>query len=241
VDTLSGDAAERSLPSDWGTTFGDYQAAWASATTVTLPGDWQDGFREAEAAHDDLIRAGRWQSGPRSLLGVLGLRSSEVDHSKVLAWLLDPTARHGLGSALLERLLVRLGMPATHARHRIRVAVEEECQPGDRPDVGYVDIVVRGDGWTVVIENKVWSGQHGRQLDTYHASYTDGATTFAFLTPDGIPARSADPQVAAAYIPLSWRRHVIPDLQSALDGCAADSTFPAAALDYLTALTEEFR
>jgi PD-(D/E)XK nuclease superfamily len=225
---------------DWLDAFEAYQADWAVVSAPVLPPGWIDGFDEARRVHDDLVASGRWRSGTQSLMGVLGIRHLEVRHSTVLAWLLDPAGGHGLGTGLLKRLLPRVGLSPDDARDTVSVTTEELCRHPDGDNAGRVDIVVRGAGWILVAENKIWSGLSGHQLDLYYAAYPATCTKFAFLTPSGRPASSYDPEVRAAFVAVSWRNHVIPDLREAITDVTTDGSCPSAAIDYLSALEEEF-
>lgn len=53
---------------------------------------------------DTLRASGRWISGPTAMLEIIGRTRSEAPHEKLIAWLLDPLATHGLGSAPRHRV-----------------------------------------------------------------------------------------------------------------------------------------
>lgn len=225
----------------WEIGFLDALNAWTLVEKPTLPVGWLGAFDDAAAARDSLAEAGRWFSGPASLLGVARLRHLEQVHSTILAWLLDPTARHGLGTRLSAKVLGPMpdGSPRP-GLSRLRVSTEVPCSAsGDR--FGFVDIVVRGDGWTILIENKLWSGQHGDQLDLYYDAFRAEAPEYIFLTPYGSAARSRRAEVRMAWRSLSWRHDVIPALDAAVtDATNANSSerVPgrAAVIDYVNAL-----
>ena len=54
-----------------------------------------------------LDRLSKW-SNRFNLFDVLKISGTEIRHSNVLAWLLDPNENHGLGDAVLRRLLQTL-------------------------------------------------------------------------------------------------------------------------------------
>lgn len=66
---------------------------------------WSHELAAMAAARRKLIAAGLWQSGPSDFLGILQRERDEIAHNRMLAWLLDPTGRHGLGDSLLRQLL----------------------------------------------------------------------------------------------------------------------------------------
>ena len=75
----------------------------------------------------------------------LGIQHSEVYLTAGLAWLLDPDGWHGLGSKVLRRLLVQLGLPPA-IDYPVRVAVEETRSGGETRG----DLVVRMPGTTLL-------------------------------------------------------------------------------------------
>src|SRR5262245_8325925 len=91
--------------------FCDLQAEWSQIQRD----DRQTAWVAWAAALDSMSREearlradGRWVRGTADVFGVLGISRAEVRHTKFLAWLMDPAARHGFGSRLLERVLARV-------------------------------------------------------------------------------------------------------------------------------------
>lgn len=220
------------MPSPWWPGFAESAATWRR-DVLAVPRRWRAEFDVGRTKYEELYIGGRWVSGPASMMGVLGRRHLEVDHSRVLAWLLEPRGRHGLGTALLRALFADL---SDEELAEVSVVTEEPCGGVDAS--GFVDIIVRTRDSTMVIENKVWAGQHGKQLDVYYDAYFDDEARFVFLTPGGARAHSDRPEVEAAWRPMSWRRDVIPALAGLLGGSRVAAS---AAGDYLIALREEFR
>lgn len=226
----------------WASTFSAYAVDWGEvgAGTERLSANWMDLFNEASARQELLILGGAWWSGPRSLLGVIGQRHLEQVHSSILAWLLDPNGRHGLGRRFLARFLACCELPSEWADVRVRVVTEEGCVHPELSDrYGLADVVLRGPEWTLVIENKLWAGQHGDQLDLYYDAYLPTGAKFVYLTPEGVQARSTRPEVVAAFRVASWRRHVLPELRCAIGEAEASGETCLVARDYVVALEEE--
>ena len=158
---------------------------------------------------DGLERLEAW-SGRFNVFEALGAVRSELRHSNVLAWLLDPSGSHGLGTAFLALFL----------RHASRRAREDESVVGAaiptpfdvdgwdltnaeiRREWRNVDLLVldRANGFVCVIENKVFSGEHSGQLQRYRklatAAFPDARHwLFLFLSPGGVTP--SDPHYAA--------------------------------------------
>jgi hypothetical protein len=144
---------------------------------------------------------GRWRGGPRTLLAAIGIQYRELAVTAGLAWLLRPDGHHGLGSAMLSSLLVRLGI--TGATDDVRVVCEETR--GDDQSSGLdrktrADLVVYGSDWTIVFEAKTYAPEQDRQLDRlYHHWKREAAPRFLFLT------RGAREPVSAIDSRAHWR------------------------------------
>lgn len=161
---------------------------------------------------DGLERLEAW-SGRFNVFEALGAVRSELRHSNMLAWLLDPSGSHDLGTAFLDLFL----------RHASRRAREDEGVVGDaiptpfdvdgwdlsgaevRREWRNVDLLVldRANGFVCAVENKVFSGEHPNQLERYRtlvgAAFPDvHHQLFLFLSPGGVAP--SDPH----YAPLSY-------------------------------------
>jgi hypothetical protein len=84
------------------------------------------------------------------MFGVLRLSRSEIHHSAMMGWLLDPSSRHGLAVSVLAGFLDELGINSGEDPIRVD-SVELEVVRGDTR----ADIVVWTSHVTLVIENKV--------------------------------------------------------------------------------------
>lgn len=144
-----------------------------------------------------MIDRGEWSYGPVTLLEVLNLEHSEVHHCRVLRWLLDPLAHHGLGSAFIRELGNCLHLDVSQPE-RARIDAEE---PRAR---SRADVVVRGAGgsWMIVIEAKVNAGEGGRQAARLELDWPEPAV-LVFLTRRGgyVPVTA---QVPERWRSLSW-------------------------------------
>ncbi|MYD95164.1 MAG: hypothetical protein F4Y02_16100, partial [Chloroflexi bacterium] len=154
---------------------------------------------------DDLI-------GEFNLFDVLQIGHLELQHSWLVAWLLDPSGSHRLRDAFLQAFLAQ-----AHAVARERGI--EVPTPGDgvawrSADVEvarerhYIDVLVLSESESLacIIENKIFSneipGQLRWYLETVRATYPRLRPFPIFLTPDGRkPLTERD---RAAYVPLGY-------------------------------------
>ena len=169
--------------------------------TRALLADWHRAMSEMRRQHDRLVSHGQWVTGPSDVLDIVGLARNENTHSRMLPWLLNPTGRHGLGCALVRRLVehctARLVLPPLPVRE-----VTFSQWRNDRE----ADLVVRGDDFTLVIENKVDAPEQPRQCDDLYSNFrNEKAPLFLFLTPDGREPRTATtPGAQRSFRTLSW-------------------------------------
>lgn len=193
---------------------------------------WCRELRGLEAVEKRSRAQGRWARGPVDLMAVLRLDRDEVRNCRVLAWLLDPAAAHGLGTRLLADVLAivsgRAGGPAPDidALSDARVLVEVQR------DNTRADVVAFGEGWALVIEAKINAGEQpeqGRRLEQMWPIDTN--PVFCFLTRDGREMTTG----SAAWAPLRWSQVALL-LRQALDRSPHDARGRPAAEEYLRAL-----
>lgn len=151
-----------------------------------------------------------------NLFDVLGITRSELQHSRVIAWLLNPRGSHGLRDHFLRGFL---SQAATMAKEREIKCVAFTPADVDGWKLSYVevarerhniDILLMDDRNEFVcpIENKVGSDEHSdqlsRYLDTVEREYK-GLTPFPiYLTPDG--RKPEKRQDAERWIPFSYQK-----------------------------------
>ena len=160
-----------------------------------------------------------------NLFDVLGVERSELQHSRVLEWLLNPCGTHGLGRSFLRGFLTRISSDGdrTGLSHA-------EVDGWDLHDVKTVrerhriDILVVGesDGFVCLIENKIDSGEHTDQLSRYlkdvEQAYPQLRALPVFLTPVGArPSKDSDSE---RYVSLGYSE-IADLLRDVLDTLAA--------------------
>ncbi len=152
-----------------------------------------------------------------NIFDVLKITRTEIRHSNVLAWLMDPSGNHGLGNRV------------------IRGFVQYEAQWLNSRKASFEDLLMDCDGFTVVrewrgidilavndagsyvlcVENKVGAREHGAQLERYRSyvqeAYPGYKQHFVFLTPAGGDA--SDP---AHWDPMGYD-YVLNIINEALD------------------------
>ncbi|MDE0605297.1 MAG: PD-(D/E)XK nuclease family protein [bacterium] len=207
--------------------------------TMALLADWRTTMADMRHQHDRLVSEGLWVTGPSDFLDIIGLSRDENTHSRMLEWLLTPTARHGLGCGLARRLLERCTGASASAPVAVRKAVFSYWRNGRE-----ADLVVWGQNFTLIIENKVDAAEQPAQCDDLYENFKNEiAPLFVYLTPEGSPPYTATtPEAQWAFTALSW-----PEVRAMLEA-ALNESGPATALadaadvvrNYLRTLKEQF-
>ena len=216
-------------------------AEWAeiAARAARVTAAWQPALERMAAEEAGLRSAGRWVHGRDDFLGVLGLERDEVRHSRMVAWLFDPCAPHGLGDRVLAGVLrAAFGDDLPESVYAALGAARPTCEVA-RDDCR-IDVLVRSGALTLVVENKVDADEGDGQCDAYFALFQqEPGARFLFLTPTGRAPRSATGDAREAFRSISYAtlRTVLRDALAAADPPGAGASV---ARDYLRTLQREF-
>lgn len=199
---------------------------------------WRVAMADLTREHEDLVARGRWTVGPSDFLSVIRRERDELTHSRLLAWLLTPTARHRLGSAVLTRILAHCRGSAVGSPETVR---DISCEYAR--NLRRADIIVWGEDFTLVVENKVDAEESPGQCEDLYANFkNEPGPLFLFLTPDGHPPQTATSAAArAAFTSVAWPtiRGMIEDAIEASPRRNRASAL-AVARDYVRTLREQF-
>ena len=226
------EAQFRAMEREWG----EISARW---TRVRMAA-WRGAMSEMRRQHGRLVSDGLWVAGPSDFLAIIDQTRAENTHSRILRWLLKPTGRHGLGCGLVRHLVEHCtGEPAPAS-----LAVREVAFSQWRND-READLVVWGEDFTLVIENKVDATEQPRQCDDLYANFkNEKAPQFLFLTPDGRkPGTATTPGALRAFRILSWPavRTMIETALNESRPASADAGAVDVVRNYLRTLQEQFR
>ncbi len=211
----------------------------ADRRTRKLVAEWREAMAVMRRRHDRLVSDGLWLTGPSDFLEIVGRARHENTHSLMLKWLLNPTARHGLGCGLVERLVEHCtGKPVSVPLTVRKVAFSVWRNNRE------ADLVVWGRNFTLVIENKVDASEQANQCDDLYRNFkNENAPLFVFLTPSGRkPHTATTPCSRRAFKTLSW-----PEIREMLEEAlnkSRSATKAAGAVDivrnYVRTLKEQF-
>lgn len=144
-----------------------------------------------------------------NIFTILGIERMEIRHSNFLAWLLDSSGTHGLGSLFLKRFLRDISLldsPESINEVCIKDANTQSIEV--RREWRNIDILLIAGDLVVCIENKVDSSDSQKQLACYRSivehNFPAQRKAFVYLTPDGRDPGDEDEQ--AHYINYSYQQ-----------------------------------
>lgn len=143
-----------------------------------------------------------------NIFETMGAVRQELRHSEFLAFLLNPSEKHGLGDRFLKRFLKRVLQDSDSTISAIEVDVLDLSGAIVERESHHIDILVHdiSIGFVCVIENKIYSGEHSNQLARYLKSVRQrfGADIPylipIFLSPEGTPPEADN----SPYLPVSY-------------------------------------
>jgi hypothetical protein len=133
-----------------------------------------------------------------NIFDVLKITNTEIRHSNMLAWLLDPMENHGLGDAVLKRLIQWFVSENDNANELTNLLLLNNFTFTVQREFHSIDILLLSPEEKVVIcvENKILSGEHGNQLNRYEKIindlYPNYTACFIFLSPYGDDSSNPD-------------------------------------------------
>jgi len=189
-------------------------------------------YRRLVEAFEDLRRRDPLATRRTDLLSIADCARTEAIHSAIVAWLLEPTASHGLGSAVLRAILAA-GWDEQAPEGVDNAVVDRETGRFETR----ADIMVTFGSRTLIIENKVDAPEQPTQCEDLYREWGASAL-YLLLSPDGhLPYSAHSPAARRACRSLSYG-----SLARLLEDLAPGATGPGrvAYLGYIEALRHQF-
>lgn len=131
-------------------------------------------------------------TGHFNLFDVLKISRTEIRHSNVLSWLMNPNENHGMGDAFLKAVVQEMVVNDTKGRYDVfQTLLLDFYNFTVYREWKYIDILLISDQdrFLIVFENKIGAQEHSNQLQRYQenleTAYPDYQKMLIFLTPDG--------------------------------------------------------
>lgn len=144
---------------------------------------------------------------------VLKLEHYEIRHSNFLVWLLNPQESHGLGDVFLKKFLEKINenndtIISTETINKDNITIKREWQN--------IDILIEGEDFVCVIENKIYSGENGTQLQNYEEiiqkEFPDKTAFYIYLT------LNEETPSDEKYKNITYSGSILPILEDIIDG-----------------------
>lgn len=127
-----------------------------------------------------------------NIFDILKISRTEIRHSNMLAWLLDPNENHGLGDKFLKNTLIQILKENDDKEYdSFKLLLMDLYSFRAFREREHIDILLVSDKekYVIAIENKIGSSEHNHQLQRYREyldkEYKDYKKILVFLTPDG--------------------------------------------------------
>lgn len=126
-----------------------------------------------------------------NIFDVLRISRTEIRHSNMLAWLLNPHENHGLNDSFIKNLIANIVKNKNYGNvEPLELMVEDYSQTQVSREWENIDILCITEKLVFVIENKIDSGEHDNQLEIYREKvenrYRNFTKLYFYLTPDGL-------------------------------------------------------
>ena len=204
---------------------------------------WEQAMMEMSREYQDLVSRGKWVSGPSDFFSIIERAEDERTHSRMLAWLLTPTGRHGLRYLFLKGLLGHYDSKHGNAYPpQVRPIVRTVDRFSRGQDNREADVVVWGEDFTLVIEMKVNAGEPDGQCDDLYERFkAEPCSRFLFLTRKGDePETATTPDAKQAFETIPWSQ-VRCMIEAALnDPVSRQGSAVAIVKNYVLTLKEQF-
>ena len=127
-----------------------------------------------------------------NIFDVLKVSRTEIRHSNMLGWLLDPNENHGIGDLFLRLVLQQLVRNDSNGRYDVfQLLLQDYYSYVVYREWKNIDILLLSTEHNslIAIENKVGSHEHSNQLNRYREilqkEFPTYTQAYVFLTPDG--------------------------------------------------------
>lgn len=127
-----------------------------------------------------------------NLFDVLKISRTEIRHSNILSWLLNPNENHGLGDAFLKTIIQSVVQNDDAGKYNILETLLMDFYSFTvYREWKYIDLLLVSDTekFLIAIENKIGSHEHDHQLKRYsrtlESSYPYYKKMLLYLTPEG--------------------------------------------------------
>jgi hypothetical protein len=223
---MADEASMSALSEEWQSILAQAERA-INADERSMVAGWETLLALMAAETASLKADGLWRSGPRTMLGALGLQDRELPLVAGLAWILTPEGHHGLGDLVLASWLSRFDVPYEPS---LPISVRLEESRRDHTGATRADMVIRAGTQCMLLEAKVYSIDHHAQCDRLARLWAPERPALVYLT------RWGEPPTEAPESQRQWRRLAWSDVADIIDAAIQQRRPAAGVADYLLTL-----
>lgn len=138
-----------------------------------------------------------------NMFDVLKITHTEIRHSNILGWLLDPNENHKLGDSFIRAFINNIIKQGQI--NDLALLMQDFYSYQVLREHNHMDLVLlsREEKTAYIIENKIWAGESKHQLQDYYKKsqeeYAGYKLIYVFLTPDGHDASDTDNWISISY------------------------------------------
>ena len=140
-----------------------------------------------------------------NLFDILKITRTEIRHSNMLSWLLNPNENHGLSDSVIRGFIQYVATTFTEDVDVFDTLLMECHDFSIRREWHNIDIlaVSENEKFVLCIENKIDSGEHDNQLNRYRKiveeTYLDYGKMYVYLSPEGGEASDSEYWCSMSY------------------------------------------
>ena len=140
-----------------------------------------------------------------NLFDILKITKTEIRHSNMLSWLLNPNENHGLSDSIIRGFIQYVVTTFPEEMDVVDTLLMDCHDFTIQREWHNIDIlaVSSNEQFVLCIENKIYSGEHDNQLDRYRKivedTFPDYEKMYIFLSPEGIEASAPDYWCSMSY------------------------------------------
>lgn len=140
-----------------------------------------------------------------NLFDILKITRTEIRHSNMLSWLLNPNENHGLGDSVIRGFIQYVATTFPDDMDVFDTLLMDFHNFSIQREWHNIDIlaVSQNEKFIFCIENKIDSGEHDNQLNRYREivedTYPDYKKMYVYLSPEGVEASDPDYWCSMSY------------------------------------------
>ena len=153
---------------------------------------------------DCLEQLNDW-TGKFNLFDVLKITRTEIRHSNMLAWLLNPNENHGLDESVIKGFIQYAITSFSDNEDVFDTLLMDFRSFNVYREWHHIDVLAVSDKekYILCIENKIDTGEHDNQLSKYQATlnttYPEYKKAYIFLSPEGIKSSIPETWISMDY------------------------------------------